>query len=90
LEYNDKEKRYRIAPNGIKDGDEIICAEKTGIKTGNRMKIKNIPVGTMVYNVELIPGRGGKIVRAAGAFTKVLAHEGKYTNLEMPSGEITI
>jgi len=88
LEYNDKEKRYRIAPSGIKDGDEIICAEKTEIKTGNRMKIKNIPIGTMVYNVELVPGRGGKIVRAAGAFAKVLAHEGKYTNLEMPSGEI--
>lgn len=88
LEYNDKEKRYRIAPGGIKDGDEVICAEKAVIKTGNRMKIKNIPVGTMVYNVELVPDRGGKIVRSAGTFAKVLAHEGKYTNLEMPSGEI--
>lgn len=88
LEYNDKEKRYRIAPSGIKDGDEIICAEKAAIKIGNRMKVKNVPVGTMVYNVELVPGRGGKIVRSAGTFAKVLAHEGKYTNLEMPSGEI--
>ncbi len=88
LEYNGKERRYRIAPSGIKQGDEIICADKAGIKTGNRMKIKNIPVGTMVYNVELVPGRGGKIVRSAGTGAKVLAHEGKYTNLEMPSGEV--
>jgi len=88
LEYNDKKRRYRLAPSGIKQGDEIICADKARIKTGNRMKIKNIPIGTMVYNVELVPDRGGKIVRSAGASAKVLAHEGKYTNLEMPSGEI--
>jgi len=88
LEYEDGDKRYRIASADLKIGEEIICAEKARIKVGNRLKLKNIPVGTMVYNIELEPGRGGKIVRAAGTAAKVLAHEGKYTNLEMPSGEI--
>lgn len=88
LEYKDGDRRYRLAPSEIKVGDEVICAEKAEIKSGNRMKIKNIPIGTMVHSIELVPGRGGKIVRAAGTGAKVLAHEGKYTNLEMPSGEI--
>lgn len=88
LEYEDGEKRYRIAPDKIKVGDSVICAEKALIKTGNRMKVGNIPVGTLVYNIELVPDLGGKIVRSAGTSAKVLAHEGKYSNLEMPSGEI--
>ena len=88
LEYNDKEKRYRLAPSEIKIGDEVVCKEKAEIKIGNRMKLKNIPVGTMVYNIELVPGKGGKMIKAAGAAARVLAHEGEYTNLEMPSGEI--
>jgi len=88
LEYNDKEKRYRLAPGDVKVGDEVICAEKAEVKIGNRIKVKNISVGTMIYNIELVPGDGGKMVRAAGNAAKVLAHEGKYTNLEMPSGEI--
>ena len=88
VEYEDGTKRYRLAPAELKVGDEVICSEKTEIKIGNRMKLKNIPVGTMVYNIELEPGRGGKLVRAAGASAKILAHEGKYTNLKMPSGEI--
>lgn len=88
LEYEDKDKRYRIACNGTKVGDKIICAEKTEVKNGNRMKLKNIPVGTAVYNIELEVGLGGKIVRSAGASAKVLAHEGKYANLEMPSTEV--
>jgi len=88
LEYKDGEKCYRLAPSNIKIGEEVICSEKTELKIGNRMKIENIPVGTMIYNIELEPGRGGKIVRAAGASAKVLAHEDKYANLEIPSGEI--
>jgi len=88
LEYEDGDKRYRIAPFELKVGDEVICSEKAKIKIGNRMKIKNIPVGTIVFNVELEPGRGGKIIRAAGTSAKVLAQEGKYTNLQMPSSEI--
>jgi large subunit ribosomal protein L2 len=88
LEYPDGKKRYQIAPHGIKIGDEVICQEKAEPKIGNRMKLKNIPVGTLVYNIELIPGRGGQLVRSAGTAAKVLAHEGKYTHLEMPSKEI--
>lgn len=88
LEYEDGEKRYQLAPAGLNIGDKIICDEKTEIRTGNRMKIKNIPIGTMVYNIELEPGRNGKLIRSAGSGAKILAHEEKYTNLEMPSGEI--
>ncbi len=88
VEYADKDKRYRIAPAGIETGAEIICAEAAEIKTGNRMKIKNIPVGTNVYEVELEPGRGGKVIRSAGSSAIILAHEGKYTHLQMPSSEI--
>ena len=88
LEYKDGEKRYCLAPEGIKVGEEVVCREKAVLKRGNRLKIKNVPVGTAVFNIELIPGQGGKIVRSAGSSAKVLAHEGKYTNIQMPSGEI--
>jgi len=88
LEYQDKERRYQIAPQDLKVGDEIICAEKTELSLGNRLKLKNIPVGTMVYNIELEPGRGGKMVRGAGTGAKILAQEGRFTNLEMPSKEV--
>jgi large subunit ribosomal protein L2 len=88
LEYADGEKRYRLAPDSIKIGDEVICQEKAEIKTGNRMKLKNIPVGTLVYNVEIEPDRGGKMVRGAGTAATILAQEGKFAHLQMPSGEI--
>lgn len=88
LEYEDGEKKYVLAPHGLKVEDEVIFAEKTPLKIGNRMKLKNIPVGTIVYNVELEPGRGGKMVRSAGAGCQVMAHENRYTNLKMPSTEI--
>jgi len=88
VEYEDGEKRYRLAPHEIKVGDEIICAEKAEIKVGNRMKLKEIPIGTSVFNVELVPGKGGKIVRAAGTSAKVVGQEEKYTILELPSKEI--
>lgn len=88
VEYQDGERRYILAPEGIKIGDEIICDEKTEIKIGNRMKLKEIPIGIPVFNVELVPGKGGKIVRAAGTSAKVMGQEGKYTILEMPSKEI--
>lgn len=88
LEYQDGDKRYRIAPHGLKVGDEIICSEKADIKLGNRMKLKNIPIGTIIYDVEIESGRGGKIIRSAGTGAKVLAQEGKYVHLEMPSKEI--
>ncbi len=88
LEYKDGDKRYRLAANGLKIGDEIISSEKAKFKIGNRMKLENIPVGSMVYNVEIRPGKGGKIVRSAGTAAKVLAQEEKHVNLKMPSGEI--
>lgn len=88
IEYQDGEKKYILAAKDLKVGDEIVCQEKAEIKTGNRMKLKNIPVGSQVYNIELEPGKGGKIVRSAGVSAKVLAQEPPYTHLEMPSKEI--
>jgi large subunit ribosomal protein L2 len=88
LEYQNKEKRYVIAPQDLKPGDEVIIADSGEIKPGNRMKIKNIPVGTMVFNIELMPGRGGKMARSAGSSAKILAHEGGETHLGMPSKEV--
>ena len=87
VEFED-EKRYLIAPHGIQVGDEITCDEKTEVKVGNRMKLKNIPAGEVVHNVELQPGQGAKIVRAAGASARVDAHDGKYTQLVFPSSEV--
>jgi len=88
VEYQDGEKRYLIAPHNLKVGDEIICSEKAEIKFGNRMKLKNIPVGTQVFNIELEPGKGGKIIRSAGTAAKVMSQEEGFSHLEMPSGEI--
>lgn len=88
IEYQDGEKRYILAPKDLKIGDEIICQEKTEIKVGNRMKLKNIPIGTEVYNIELVPGKGGKIVRSAGSSAKVIAQESPFTHLQLPSKEV--
>lgn len=88
VEYQDGQKKYILAPANLKVGDEIICAEKTEIKNGNRMKLQNIPVGTQIYNIEVEPGRGGKLIRSAGATAIVLAQENGFSNLEMPSGEV--
>jgi large subunit ribosomal protein L2 len=88
VKYQDGEKRYLLAPQGIKVGSEIICDEKAEIKIGNRIKLKEIPIGTQVFNIELIPGKGGKIVRSAGTSAKIVGQEGEYTILEMPSKEI--
>lgn len=88
LEYPDKERKYIIAPHNLKVGAEIIFSEKAPIEVGNRMRLKNIPVGTVVHNIELVPNQGGKLVRSAGSGAVVLAHEGKYCHLKMPSTEI--
>ena len=88
IEYANRERQYVIAPQDLKVGDEIIFAEKTPLKPGNRAKLKNIPVGTMVYNIELEPGKGGKLVRSGGSFAEVLAQEENYVNLKMPSTEV--
>lgn len=88
VEYEDKEKKYLLAPYNIKIGDEMVCADSAEIKIGSRMMLKNIPVGIEVFNIELQPNKGGKIVRSAGAVARVTAHEGKFVQLEMPSKEI--
>mgnify|MGYP001576586689 FL=1 len=87
--YPDGEKRYILAPEGFKVGSKIqTFSAKGSLEIGNRMKLKYIPQGTMVHNIELNPGQGGKIARGAGSSAQVLATEGKYTQLKMPSGEI--
>lgn len=88
IEYIDKLKQYIIAPQGLKVGDSIVFSEKAPLKTGNRLKLKNISIGTNVYNIELEPGRGGKLVRSAGSAAQILAQEYGFTNLKMPSTEI--
>ncbi len=86
--YKDGEKRYILAPQELKVGDEIITGDSVALKPGNRTALKNISVGTFVYNIELIPGQGGKIVRSAGNSAQVMAIEGKYAHLTLPSGEV--
>ena len=88
LEYQNKEKRYILSPQGLRIGDEVIISEKTPVSPANRMKLKSVPIGTIVYNVEIEPGRGGKLIKSAGTSAQVLAQEGRYTHLKMPSGEI--
>ncbi|MEW5805191.1 MAG: 50S ribosomal protein L2 [Patescibacteria group bacterium] len=79
---------YLLAPSGIKVGDTIEVAEKAEIKIGNRIRLENIPVGTQVCNIELHSGQKGKLARSAGAYATVMAHEGTYTHLKLPSGEV--
>ncbi|MEZ0536802.1 50S ribosomal protein L2 [Caldicellulosiruptoraceae bacterium PP1] len=88
LHYVDGEKRYILAPEGLKVGETLMSGPNADIKVGNALPLKNIPVGTMVHNVELKPGRGGQIVKAAGAVAQLMAKEGKYALLRLPSGEL--
>ena len=88
VEYENKERAYVVSPDGLKAGEAIEYSESGEIKSGNRIKLKNIPVGTFVYNVEINPMQGGKIARSAGTGVKVLAIEGGYATLTMPSGEV--
>jgi large subunit ribosomal protein L2 len=88
LQYQDGEKRYILTPQDLKVGDEIICAEIAEIRPGNRMKLKNVPVGQMVHNVELESNKGGKLIRGAGTGARILTQEGAFTHLELPSSEI--
>ncbi|MDD5144962.1 MAG: 50S ribosomal protein L2 [Candidatus Pacebacteria bacterium] len=88
LQFENGEKRYRICPHGINVGDTVICSEKAEVKIGNRMKLKNIPVGTQIHDVEIEPGRGGRMVRSAGSACRIVAQEGKYTHLLFPSTEV--
>jgi len=86
--YADGEKRYVIVPKSIKPGDKFMVSEKAPLTTGNRLPLRLIPVGTFVYNVELKNGNGAKLVRSAGTFAQVVANDGNFTNLKMPSTEV--
>ena len=90
IEYEDGTKSYILAPIGLKDGDKVVSGDKADIKPGNCMKIENIPVGTMIHNIELNPGQGGKLVRAAGQEAQLMAKEGKYAHVRLPSGEMRL
>ena len=88
LHYVDGEKRYILAPLGLGVGDTVVSGADADIKAGNALPIENIPVGTLVHNVELQPGKGGQMVKTAGAFAQLMAKEGGYATLRLPSGEM--
>lgn len=88
ISYLDGEKRYILCPNGLKVGDRVVSGSEADIKPGNCLPFKNIPVGTIVHNIELKPGKGGQIVRSAGVGAQLMAKEGDYATLRLPSGEM--
>ena len=90
IEYKDGERAYILAPQGLTDGDKVISGQSEDIKVGNCMPIENIPVGTLIHNIELNPGQGGKLVRGAGQSAQLMAKEGKYAHVRLPSGEMRL
>ena len=88
LHYADGEKRYMLAPNGLKVGTMVLSGADAEFETGNCLPIANIPVGTVIHNVELIAGKGGQMARSAGTYVQLMAKEGNYAQLRMPSGEM--
>ncbi len=90
IQYEDGEKAYILAPVGLKDGDKIVSGENVDIKPGNCLPIANIPVGTLIHNIELNPGQGGKMVKAAGGEAQLMAKEGEYAHIRLPSGEMRL
>ena len=90
IQYEDGTKSYILAPQGLTDGDKVISGENVDIKPGNAMPISNIPVGTLIHNIELNPGQGGKLVRSAGQEAQLMAKEGAYAHVRLPSGEMRL
>lgn len=90
LNYADGEKRYIIAPNGLKVGDKVESGPDADIKVGNALALKNIPVGTVIHNIELKPKKGAQMCRSAGASAQLMAKEGDYAHVRMPSGEVRL
>ncbi|MBS7298617.1 MAG: 50S ribosomal protein L2 [Eubacteriales bacterium] len=88
LQYEDGTKAYIIAPLGLTDGDVVVSGEGADIKPGNALFLKDIPVGTLIHNVELYPGKGGQLVRSAGSSAQLMAKEGDYAQVRLPSGEV--
>lgn len=90
LHYADGEKRYIIAPLGLKVGDKVMSGEEAEVKPGNALPMRKIPVGTFIHNIETKPGKGGQLVRSAGAGAQIMAKEGNYAQVRLPSGEIRL
>ena len=90
LNYKDGEKRYILAPLNLNVGDAVIGSDQADIKPGNNLSLSSIPVGTLIHNIEVEPGRGGKLARSAGGFAQLMAKEGDYCQVKMPSGEIRL
>ena len=90
LVYADGEKRYILAPVGLNAGDKVMSGAGADIKVGNALALSDIPVGTMIHNIEMKPGRGGQIARSAGISAQIMAREGKYATIKMPSGEMRL
>jgi large subunit ribosomal protein L2 len=90
VQYEDSEKRYIIAPLGLKVGDRIANGEGSQLRVGDALEIRDIPVGTLIHNIELLPGKGGQLVRSAGSSAQLMAKEGKYAQVRMPSGEVRL
>ena len=88
LNYADGEKRYILAPLGLNVGDTVLASENADIKPGNALPVSKIPVGTLIHNVEIKPGRGGQMVRSAGAYAQLMAKEGAYAQVRLPSSEV--
>ncbi|MBQ7882613.1 MAG: 50S ribosomal protein L2 [Treponema sp.] len=90
IQYEDGEKAYILAPQGLTDGAKVMSGENVDIKPGNCLPISNIPVGTLIHNIELNPMQGGKLVKAAGQSAQLMAKEGKYAHVRLPSGEMRL
>ena len=90
IKYEDGTLNYILAPLGLKDGDKVVSGENVDIKPGNCLPIENIPVGTLIHNIELNPGQGGKMVKAAGGEAQLMAKEGEYAHVRLPSGEMRL
>jgi len=90
VQYKDGEKRYILAPTDLKVGDTVVSSENAEFKSGNHIPLKNIPLGTFIHNIELLPGKGGQVARSAGNYCQLMAKEGNYVHVRMPSGEIRL
>lgn len=88
IQYEDGTKAYIIAPQGLTDGDVVVSGEGADIKPGNALFLRDIPVGTLIHNIELYPGKGGQLVRTAGGYAQLMAKEGAYAQVRLPSGEV--
>lgn len=90
LHYEDGEKRYILAPVGLKEGSFVVAGSDIEVKPGNALPLRKMPVGTMIHNIELVPGKGGQMVRSAGSVAQLLAKEGDYAHIKLPSGEVRL